>query len=129
MSVHPQSACHMVEAWAGAGSENNPRGNYLPLRPHLVTIDRKGNENDVRRNASVAPFKCNSAIDDRDEYPLAVFEENKKKASIKCVKKKDNRGSGSQVGKQINGQNFYGATPNPYGYLEDGSVVEMVVRE
>ena len=131
--IHPQSACHMVEAWAGAGQQNDPRGRFQPPRPHLVTIDRPNNE--TRRNASTYPFECTALkpngkkADNKDEYPQALFEENGSAASVKCVQESDNKGSGSQIKNQINGNSFYGGIPNPYGRLDDGSVVEMVVRD
>jgi hypothetical protein len=130
MSAYPQSACHMVEAWAGAGSENNPRGRFGPHRPHLVKIDRAGNVGNARRNPSTYPYKCSNApVDHKDEYPQAVFYENGGAASIKCVLGTDNTGSGSQIRNQINGAKFYGGNSNPYGRLEDDSVVEMTIRQ
>jgi hypothetical protein len=134
MSVHPQSACHMVEAWAGAGSENNPRGRFEPHRPHLLTVNRGVDSNGLTPNQrgrrSTRKFICtNSNVDDKDEYPPKVFEENAGTSSVKCVLLNDNRGAGSEIGNQIDGDNFYGSNPNPYGRLDNGSVVEMVVRQ
>jgi hypothetical protein len=132
MSVHPQSACHMVEAWAGAGSENNPRARAAVHRPHLVEIDRQ-NIN-ANRYASTNKYGCSALkpngkkADNKDEYPQALFKENGGAASVKCVSESDNKGSGKQVENQISGRRFYGSKdPSIYGYLENQDVIEMIV--
>jgi len=115
----------MVEAWAAAGQENKPRGKYLPARPHLVTIrrgkDSMGRTSIQRGKKSTRPYVCNLSQDQRDEYPQKLFEDNKGEASVKCVLDSDNQGSGSLIGYQVN-------VNGAYGFLEDGSVVEMVVK-
>jgi Deoxyribonuclease NucA/NucB len=96
-----------------------------------VTLDRLGESS--RRRRSTSSYECNAVdankkkIDNKDEYPQAVFEENSGGASVKCVKEADNKGSGKQVGNQINGNRFYGNNENIYGKSIDGSVVEMIV--
>jgi hypothetical protein len=135
MSVHPQSACHMVEAWAGAGSENNPRARAAGRRPHLVTIDRDNPPRpdppgpkfpaDARRKMSTRDYICPSVdangkkLDNKDEYPQALFFENYGTASVKCVLEGDNKGSGSSIASQLR--------RGSYGFLENSSIVEMVV--
>jgi hypothetical protein len=123
----------MVEAWAGAGSENSPRARAAGRRPHLVTIDRNNPPRPdppgpkfpakARNSMSTDPYDCPKVngirIDDRDEYPQAVFLENYGTASVKCVLLGDNRGSGNRIGIQMR--------TGSYGFLENTSVVEMVV--
>lgn len=124
---HPQSACHIVEVWEGLGQENKPRARSQFKRPKLLSIDRLNAKS--RRILSTSPYICPSK-DAKDEYPQAVFLDNGGQASIKCVYERDNSGSGSQIGNQINGNKYYGSSiKSPYGKIENGSIIEMVILE
>lgn len=68
--------------------------------PEFVTLGRA----DVadRRKASLADVKA-SPIYDRDEWPMAVFEEGGQGANVAYIEGRDNRGAGSSIGWQMRG--------------------------
>lgn len=82
---HPESARHVEEAQKAG-------------HPDTLTVDRGGAR--ARRRESLrgtprAPGK------DRDEYPPAVTREGGSGASVRPISPRDNRGSGSSLGRQI----------------------------
>ena len=68
--------------------------------PEFVTLGRA--DAAERRKASLADVKA-SQIYDRDEWPMAVFEEGGQGANIVCIEGRDNRGAGSSIGWQMRG--------------------------
>ena len=66
--------------------------------PEFVTLGRT--DAAVRRKASLAEVKA-SPIYDRDEWPMAVFEEGGHGASVVYVEGRDNRGAGSSISWQM----------------------------
>ena len=79
--------------------------------PEYVTLGRA--DAAERRKASLADVKA-SPIYDRDEWPMAVFEEGGQGADVAYVDGRDNRGAGSSIGWQM--RNF-----------PDGSIVRVRV--
>jgi hypothetical protein len=89
-SRYPESARHVLDAYPS---------------PVILTIDRPGA--DARRTASIANFVANggtfdSATQDRDEVPPAVFLENGGEADVRPISLGDNRAAGSNLGQQLN---------------------------
>lgn len=68
--------------------------------PEFVTLGRA--DATERRKASLADVKA-SQIYDRDEWPMAVFEEGGQGANIVYIEGRDNRGAGSSIGWQMRG--------------------------
>lgn len=68
--------------------------------PEFVTLGRS--DAAERRKASLADVKA-SPIYDRDEWPMAIFEEGGQGASILYINGRDNRGAGSSIGWQMRG--------------------------
>lgn len=68
--------------------------------PEFVTLGRS--EAAERRKASLANVKT-SQIYDRDEWPMAVFEEGGEGADVAYVDGHDNRGAGSAISWQMRG--------------------------
>lgn len=68
--------------------------------PEFVTLDRA--DAAERRKASLADVKA-SPIYDRDEWPMAVFEEGGQGANVAYIEGRDNRGAGSSIGWQMRG--------------------------
>lgn len=68
--------------------------------PEFVTLGRA--DAAERRKASLADVKA-SQIYDRDEWPMAVFEEGGQRANIVYIEGRDNRGAGSSIGWQMRG--------------------------
>lgn len=68
--------------------------------PEFVTLGRA--DASERRKASLADVKA-SQIYDRDEWPMAVFEEGGQGANIVYIEGRDNRGAGSSIGWQMRG--------------------------
>lgn len=68
--------------------------------PEFVTLDRA--DAAERRKASLADVKA-SPIYDRDEWPMAVFEEGGQGANVVYIEGRDNRGAGSSIGWQMRG--------------------------
>lgn len=68
--------------------------------PEFVTLGRA--DAAERRKASLADVKA-SQIYDRDEWPMAVFEEGGQGANIVYIESRDNRGAGSSIGWQMRG--------------------------
>ena len=66
--------------------------------PEFVTLGRA--DAAVRRKASLADVKT-SPIYDRDEWPMAVFEEGGQGANVVYVDGHDNRGAGSSISWQM----------------------------
>lgn len=66
--------------------------------PEFVTLGRS--DAAERRKASLADVKA-SPIYDRDEWPMAVFEEGGQGADVAYVDIHDNRGAGSSIGWQM----------------------------
>lgn len=66
--------------------------------PEFVTLGRA--DAAERRKASLADVKA-SPIYDRDEWPMAVFEEGGQGADVAYIEGRDNRGSGSSIGWQM----------------------------
>lgn len=68
--------------------------------PEFVTLGRA--DAAERRKASLADVKA-SPIYDRDEWPMAVFEEGGQGADVAYIEGRDNRGAGSSIGWQMRG--------------------------
>ena len=68
--------------------------------PEFVTLGRS--DAAERRKASLADVKA-SPIYDRDEWPMAVFEEGGQGADVAYIEGCDNRGAGSSIGWQMRG--------------------------
>lgn len=68
--------------------------------PEFVTLGRA--DAAERRKTSLADVKA-SAIYDRDEWPMAVFEEGGQGADVAYIEGRDNRGAGSSIGWQMRG--------------------------
>ena len=130
---HPQSAQHIQEAWADLPSEFRPSTTEIATA-RLLTIDRPGikkrRADSLRGLLSCPLFHTNPnngklQIDQRDEYPPAMFRENKGNAHLKCINGWDNGGSGKSFDLQISN---YRAKPtsNPVA-LERDNVVEFVI--
>lgn len=68
--------------------------------PEFVTLGRA--DAAERRKASLADVKT-SPIYDRDEWPMAVFEEGGQGANVVYIEGRDNRGAGSSIGWQMRG--------------------------
>ncbi len=68
--------------------------------PEFVTLGRA--DAAERRKASLADVKA-SPIYDRDEWPMAVFEEGGQGADVAYIEGHDNRGAGSSIGWQMRG--------------------------
>ena len=68
--------------------------------PEFVTLGRA--DAAERRKASLVDVKA-SQIYDRDEWPMAVFEEGGQGANIVYIEGRDNRGAGSSIGWQMRG--------------------------
>lgn len=68
--------------------------------PEFVTLGRA--DAAERRKASLADVKA-SPIYDRDEWPMAVFEEGGQGANVVYIEGRDNRGAGSSIGWQMRG--------------------------
>lgn len=79
--------------------------------PEFVTLSRA--DAAERRKASLADVKA-SPIYDRDEWPMAVFEEGGQGANVVYIEGRDNRGAGSSIGWQMRG-------------FPDGSIVRVRV--
>lgn len=111
-SRYPESAAHVRDAQA------------LGF-PRILTIDR-GNNATTRRQQSIANYLRNGgkrvAGKDLDEYPPAVFVENRGRADVRPVTFGDNRGAGAFMAGQLQG---YGSTKI---YLNNGYKVELVAR-
>jgi hypothetical protein len=101
---YPESAQHIEDAQA--------TGKY----PSRLTIDRDGAKTRRRESLRGEPTEAGK---DRDEYPLAVFEEGGApeggdKASVRRIDASDNRGAGASIGNQLR-------------RLDDEDVVEIKV--
>lgn len=135
--THPESAQHVLEA---QGIPPEPitaplipgrTGNPLRERyPRLLTIDR-ATPNDIkkvdnRRTRSTNAYQClNPRIQDKDEYPPALFAENLGSAHIKCISRSDNRGSGSSF---VNQLIRYKVSPtSPPVVIANGDSIEFVI--
>lgn len=68
--------------------------------PEFVTLGRA--DAAERRKASLSDVKA-SPIYDRDEWPMAVFEEGGQGANVVYIEGRDNRGAGSSIGWQMRG--------------------------
>lgn len=68
--------------------------------PEFVTLGRA--DAAERRKNSLADVKANP-IYDRDEWPMAVFEEGGQGADVAYIEGRDNRGAGSSIGWQMRG--------------------------
>jgi hypothetical protein len=68
--------------------------------PEFVTLGRA--DAAERRKASLSDVKA-SPIYDRDEWPMAVFEEGGQGADVAYIEGRDNRGAGSSIGWQMRG--------------------------
>ena len=86
-SLYPEAAGHIRDA-IKAGHTST------------VTIDRPNASNqrkDSLRGCACIPGK------DRDEWPMAMFEEGGTGASIRGIGRSDNRGAGSSIGHALSG--------------------------
>ena len=131
---HPQSAQHIQEAWAGLPSEFRPSTIEIATA-RLLTIDRPGIG--LRRSQSIPssmascpeyhinPNNGKLQIDQRDEYPPAMFRENKGNAHLKCINGWDNGGSGKSFDLQISNYRVK-PTSSPVALARD-NVVEFVI--
>jgi hypothetical protein len=129
---HPESAQHVLDA-QGLPPEpieapllpgrigNPPR----PFYPRLLEIDRPGA--DRRGYLSTRNYQCpDPSIQDRDEYPPAMFEENYGTAHIKCINGSDNSSAGWSFGNQINQYRITEGGPiQPK--IEDQEKIEFVI--
>ncbi len=68
--------------------------------PEYVTLGRTDAAD--RRRASLANVKART-IYDRDEWPMAAFEEGGQGANVVYVSSHDNRGAGASLGRQMRG--------------------------
>lgn len=68
--------------------------------PEFVTLGRA--DAVERRKASLSDVKA-SPIYDRDEWPMAVFEEGGQGANVAYIEGRDNRGAGASIGWQMRG--------------------------
>lgn len=99
MSVHPESAQHILDAQAAG-------------YPSELTIDRSGAL--ANRNASLKGYDKVPGKQ-LDEYPPAMFKEGGAGASVRPITPADNMGAGASIGNQIR-------------RLPDGTVVKIVVK-
>jgi Deoxyribonuclease NucA/NucB len=83
-SRFPETAAH-IEAAQNAG------------HPRYLTIDRAGNIGNVRRNLAINICPELSGFE-RDEFPMAMFREGGKGASVRYVTPSDNKGAGAHIG-------------------------------
>ncbi len=79
---------------------------------NIFTIDRLGAADN--RKASLAGHPSVKALD-RDEFPMAMFKEGGKGASVRYIDPSDNRGAGSSIAHALSG-------------YDDGTRVKIVVK-
>ncbi|MGN4984074.1 RHS repeat-associated core domain-containing protein [Aeromonas dhakensis] len=84
-SVYPQTTQHIQEAMDNG-------------HPYIVTIDRSGAKSNRAKSLKGIKTKPNL---DRDEWPMAMFEEGGVGASVKHIDPSDNRGAGFSIGKAL----------------------------
>ena len=84
---HPESAQHIEDAQKAG-------------KPGTLTVDRGGAKDRRRESLRGTPTTKGK---DRDEYPPAVTKEGGKGASVRPISPRDNRGSGSSIGRQLRG--------------------------
>ena len=84
-SKYPESAQHIEDAIANG-------------QPEILTIDRAGATENRKESLNGVPTVSGM---DRDEYPPAMSREGGAGASVRCIPKPDNRGSGSSIGNQL----------------------------
>ncbi|MDQ0418942.1 hypothetical protein J2Z48_003147, partial [Croceifilum oryzae] len=82
---YPETANHIEDAIAQG-------------HPSTVTIDRSGTKQRRKEAMSGHPTKSGH---DRDEWPMAMFSEGGKGASVRHINPSDNRGAGSYIGNQL----------------------------
>jgi len=135
-ATYPESAQHVLDAWAGAPMSIPLNGNTAPTvtrsYPHLLTLQRGVDINGLtpvqrgrKSTAQYRPRGCPPNYE-ADEYPPKIFEENFGTAHIKCILGTDNSGSGGTF-----------ANTNPSGFnnyrftgdvIPNDSVVEFVLK-
>ncbi len=133
----PETAQHVLEA-QGVPPEPItapllPRRTGNPLRksyPRLLKLDRStpNDPNKVknRRGRSTNAYICPPNLgQDKDEYPPAVFAENKGSAHIKCISLSDNRGSGSSFDRQL--ERYKVSPTSPPVEIANGDSIEFVI--
>lgn len=86
-AVYPETAGHIADA-IDAG------------HPRHVTVQRSGAK--ANRRASLRGTARPCCGMDRDEWPMAMFEEGGEGASIREILSSDNRGAGSSIGHALN---------------------------
>jgi hypothetical protein len=111
---YPESALHIQEAqsgkiWSGGDVlDDDP----VEAKPTILTIARGGA--DDNRTESLRGIKTAPGMD-RDEYPMAMFEEGGAGASVKHISSADNQAAGASVGGQLRG-------------IPDGAKVKIVPK-
>jgi RHS repeat-associated protein len=100
-ALYPQAAAH-IQAAQAAG------------HPSVVTVDRGGAAERRRQSMSYVGMPTTPGYD-RDEWPMAMFQEGGAGASVRYIEATDNRGAGRSVGAQC--------TPVP-----DGCQVKVIAR-
>lgn len=81
-SIYPETAQHIKDALASG-------------KPSVVTIDKKGAAG--RRKEALKVTKCSKGTD-RYEWPMSMFKEGGKRASIRKISPSDNRCAVSSIG-------------------------------
>jgi RHS repeat-associated protein len=69
-------------------------------KPSIVTIDRLNASKRRAESLKGIPTQKNK---DRDEWPMAMFKEGGKNASVRHINPGDNRGAGSSIGSALEG--------------------------
>ncbi|SDQ00826.1 intein C-terminal splicing region/intein N-terminal splicing region [Mucilaginibacter sp. OK268] len=99
-SDYPETAKHIEDAIASG-------------KPNVVTIERDGAK--ANRATSLRGVKTKPNLD-RDEWPMAMFKEGGKGASVRHINPGDNRGAGSAIG-------------NALSDYPDGTVVKIIITD
>lgn len=118
--LYPQAAAHIDDAksgkiWDGfTWSPGEPKDSVL-------TVDRDGSAG--RREEATSRLWPRPDYD-RDEYPPAVAREGGKDSSVQYIDPRENRGSGSAMGHQLNGrtgsvERQLGGGPLGYGRADE----------
>jgi hypothetical protein len=112
--AYPYSADHIIDVFK---------------KPRILTIDRGGNDNDMRRDANLERYRELGGVVriegkeyDQDESPPAVFAESVN-AHVRLIPRRDNQDSGNQLGTALN---FYGSKKIR---LRDGWNVDFYATE
>jgi hypothetical protein len=101
-SRFPESAQHIREAQSGRIWQGSRiiEDDEDAAKPMILTVAREGA--DENRSESLSGIATEPGKD-RDEYPLAMFEEGGFGASVKHILSADNQAAGASIGKQLTG--------------------------